>query len=229
MAYFKAVIAYLADANTQMQLSQSWVLNAPAREHQYLSQKWALQAGPRDSVLLVQVRYTCTLIKVGWPDLVLPMGSFQGTLKMAEWSWLSLIIPNGKHYAADIAAMLADGFPALMVVTRSGVQEDGVVKSDDIISVTLEEIRQDRGANNSSLSLSGHQTSGYTSDQKRIALEGVSYRADYSGKRRFRCRFDQELMPYDIAQIKATEEEIYVGEISYQVNPNVTVMEIVEA
>ena len=222
MSYYKAVIAFLADSNTQMSFSQAWELDAPARRYQYLDQKWDLQAGPRDSILLVQVRYICTLTKAGQDDLIIPMKSFQGRLKDGDPTYLSIIIPNGKDYAADIALRM-DG---ALTIVREGVQEDGAVKSDQIVSVTLEEIRQDRGADSSSLTLSGHETITYTTGQKRMALEGASYRAEYSGKRRFRCRFDQELRPGDIAQIKATEEEMTVGEISYQVSPTVTGMEV---
>lgn len=225
MAHKQAVFIFFSDTNSSMQLSQDWVLDAPAKEHHYLTQKWNLQAGPRDSILLVQVTYICTLTKVGQGDLVIPMKSFQGRLKDGDPTWLSIVIPNGKEYAADIALRL-DG---TLTITREGIQENGAVKSDDIVSVILEEIRQDRGAGNSSLGLSGHQTIGYLTGQKRIALEGTSYRAEYSGKRHFRCRFDQELRPNDIAQIKETEEEMTVGQISYQVSSNVTVMEVAEA
>ena len=224
MSYYKAVVLFFSDANSGAQLTQSWMLNAPAKRYQFLNQKWWLQAGPRDSVLLVKVKYICTITKAGYDDLVIPMKSFQGRLKDSDPTWLSLVIPNGKAYADDILLRL-DG---LIIITRQGIQENGVFKSDEIVSTILEDIRQDRGSQHSSLTLSGHKTIAYTEGQKRIALEGVNYRAEYSGKRRFRCRFDQELRPSDIAQIKATSEELTVGEISYQVNTNTTVMEVTE-
>ena len=198
-------------------LDQQYALSGSIKHVQALNQQWNLDADAYPFILLKQVRYLCTLAGFN-----LPIEGFNGRLKSGEPSYLSVRVPDGKRFADEIAARSTGE----LVIIREGVMSDGSVKSDELARVNLETVRQDQGARNSTATLVGHKQT-TNANPKLVRLEGVSYRAEYGGKRHIRCQFNQDLRPGDTAV--SGIEEIVAGVISYNVSTNITTMEIAEA
>lgn len=170
---------------------------------------------------VVRSFYRCIL--TGAPDVTLPISSFQYRLRDGDPSYLSVVVPNGAQWAAEIDAR-SNG----QIVLYKGTEDDsGNQNLVEIARATLETVRPDEGARSYSTTLTGHRTTSATSP-KTLTISNVSYRNVEGGKRRFRSQDIAEfLAPGDTAVIGA--ESIVVGEISTAVGDQYSQQEIVEA
>lgn len=213
------VIPNLASLNCR------WGLEIPTGPYPLsLNQRFQLNGYHIPATILRAVTYTLTLTGApdGVEDIVLPMSSFQSRLKDGDPSWLSAVVPNGRKYAGDV-----DARPnGEIVVTRNGYKEDGSMESVEIARVGLEENRIDEGGRSSSMSLSGHKTTS-SGAPKGVALDNVSYRAEYKGKRHVDTKMDSNVVPGDQAEM---DGQIFtIGEITRYVNAGTTKMTVTEA
>jgi len=155
-------------------------------------------------------------------DLVLPISSLQTRLRTGTPSFVSITIPGGETYAAGIAAR-SNG----AVVIERGVRfGDGSVQFVEIARVNLDDIRDDGGGRNRSITIIGHATV-TESVPKTRTLQNASMRSSSWSGRRFRASLDMNLRPGDTAIING--EAIVVGLITHSVSPLGELMEISEA
>ena len=113
-----------------------------------------------------------------------------------------------------------------MVISQGGILANGLRQLIEITRVDLDDIRQDEGGRNSSITLTGRRTVS-NADPRRVELEQVTYRSVQQGKRRYRTEVDPWIRPGDTVQVG--EEEIVVGVMTYTIRTGREQMEIVEA
>ena len=174
-----------------------------------------------------QVIYLCTLTGAadGVADVVIPISSFQATLRNGDPSYLACVIPNSTDWEAAVTAR-----PNGEIVIQKGYRlADGSTNLEEIARVDFETVRIDRGARNDSATIVGHKTVTATAP-KEWAVQGVSYYAlQADGKRRIRAAMDLFLRPGDVVIYGAGDADSFiVGRISYFVYVNWAVMEVSE-
>ena len=169
------------------------------------------------------ITYTCSLKPIagsGYADLILPISSFQGRFRSGDPSFLSVVVP-GMDYSADIAARSTGDIAVYMVKTY----RDGNRISEEIMTVDLEDIRIDEGGINQSISLSGHRTTTYSSQE--VTLAGTSYKNVLNGKNRYRCSPHLYLRPGNTVTIDG--ETFTADEINWAMSVESQTMEVAEA
>jgi len=172
-----------------------------------------------DSTIPSTIIYRCTL--TGTTDIILPISSMQARYRNGEASYLSVVVPNGTDYADEITARSSGA-----IILERGVKFfDGTQQLVEIMRVDLEDIRDDWGGSNRSVTLVGHRTTTNTSP-KTIELEGVTYLASGTGKKRLRAGMNLNLRPGDTATYGAIS--IVVDNIVYTADPSGETMEITE-
>jgi len=200
----------------------------------------ALEIGPNNPTYVwsiparkmpaAQIVYRCYLADVNettgeYENVIeLPMESWQARMKKEGPSYLSVVVPKGSSFEAEISAR-SEG----VIVIKGGYRfQDGTEALEVVATADFESLRTDTGARNDSATISGHRAEEAGQSPKVWPLSGVSYRALYeSGKRRYRCRIDMFLRPGDTAVYGS--EQIVVGEIVYTINTAFCYMEVVEA
>ena len=188
---------------------------------------WSIPARKRPAA---QIIYRCYLANVNGTTgeyenvIELPMESWQARMKKEGPSYLSVVVPKGSSFEAEISSR-SNGF----IVIKGGYRfQDGTEALEIVATAEFESLRTDTGARNDSATISGHKVQAPNLSPKTWPLSGVSYRALYeSGKRRYRCQIDMFLRPGDIAVYGS--EQIVVGEIVYTINAAFCYMEVVEA
>lgn len=167
-----------------------------------------------------KVLYSCTLS--GSPDYALPISSFQARYRSSDPTYLSVVVPNITTHIDAINARSS----GTLTVTRTTYNAAGAqLQSDEVISVTLENIRFDTGTRRSSGTLDGHKTSTFV--PKVVQLEGASYYNVSNGLKRYRCTPNNALRPGDTVQVNDVEFEIDL--ITWHVSPSAETMEVREA
>ena len=155
----------------------------------------------------------------GEEDVQIPIKSWQGRHRSGDPSYLSVTIP-GEEYSAAISAR-PNGE---MVVRMAKVNQGTVFHTEEIMRVSLEEIRLDGGGLNKSITLTGHGTASYGS--KIVPLEGVTFASASTGKLRIRAAVDIFLRPGDTATYGVNS--FTVDNITYTVSVDSQVMEVAE-
>lgn len=153
-------------------------------------------------------------------DAVIPISSFQARKRTGNPTYLAVVIPG-----FDYAQQITDRSSGEMVI-EIGYEIDGTIEfSEEILRATLEEIRTDQGANNRSISLTGHKTETFSTQI--ATLENSIYRSIQGGNlvHRF-AEIDPFLNPGDTCRTGA--DEFTVDYIIYMVNAFQTVMEVRE-
>jgi len=183
---------------------------------------WSISANQRVSLQNV---YLCVLTgdADGVADLIIPMSSFQSTMRDGDPSYLACVIPNSIDYIAAIQARTHGD-----IVVRKGYRfSDGTTQTEEICRVDYESLQIDRGGRSDSATISGHKTTSSTSP-KNINLAEVSYYGlQANGKRTYRAAPDLFLRVGDTAIYGA--ESITVGQISYQASTRQAIMQVTEA
>lgn len=159
----------------------------------------------------------------GLEDLVIPISSFQSTVRDGDPSYLACVIPNSLSYIIDIMARTNGD-----IVIKQGYKlYDGSIQAEEIIRVDYENLQITRGGRSDSATISGHKTIS-SSSPKSVNLEEVSYYGlQTDGKRTFRAKPDIFLRVGDTAVYGA--ESIVVGQISYIVDTRQAIMQVTEA
>ena len=175
-----------------------------------------------------QVIYLCTLTGAadGVADVLIPISSFQATLRNGEPSYLACVIPNSTDWEDAVTARQNGE----IVIQKGYRLADGSLNMEEIARVNFETLRIDRGARNDSATIVGHKTVTATAP-KEWAVQGVSYYAlQADGKRRIRAAIDLFLRPGDVVIYGDGEADSFiVGSISYSIYVNYAIMEVAEA
>lgn len=159
----------------------------------------------------------------GLADLLIPISSFQSTVRDGDPSYLACVIPNSVAYVADIIARTNGD----IVIKKGYKLDDGSIQAEEICRVDYESLQIARGAHNDSATISGHKTTS-SSNPKSITLTEVSYYGlQVDGKRTYRAQPDLFLRVGDTAVYGA--ESIVVGQISYIVDARLAIMQVTEA
>ena len=168
--------------------------------------------------------YRCTLSAPGLETITLPVSSFQSRLRSGTPTYLGVVIPNAPLYASAITAR-SGGTLAMDKGTRF---EDGTEHWQPLVSVSMGGIRYDTGARSSSLTLSGHATTSYTSPRTLEIKALVSEALQATGKRRARAGdVDYLLRPGDT--VICNGAAWVVGLIQISVGPRYQYMDLTEA
>lgn len=174
-----------------------------------------------------QTYYYFKLTHDGCSDLYIPIESFQGRMNSDSPSYLSVVIPNVVDYVDDIIERIDTYGITTMVIEMAYVKNNIEEYRSTLCWVDLEDIRTDRGANNQSITLSGHKTFHY--DNKNETLTGVSYRSlQANGKLLFRCS-PPNLHLRPGYQVTYGDDTIIISNISYNVSLSAQTQEITEA
>jgi len=156
----------------------------------------------------------------GTTDIQIPISSFQARKRSGNPTYVSAVVP-GFEYAGQIS----DRANGELVITL-GYEIDGTVEfTEEILRVTLEEIRTDEGPTRRAISLSGTKIETFATQI--ATVENSVYRSVQSGNlvHRF-AHVDPFLNPGDVC--RTGNDEFTVDYIIYQVNAVAIVMEVRE-
>lgn len=169
-------------------------------------------------VLGTVVNYTCTISAPTFSDLVVPISSFQMTLRQSPLQcYLNVVIPKILDYAEDISDRASGEVSVAQVV-------DGV--STTLLTANLSTIRTDQGATNRSGTLTSYKQITFPATSS-VTLFGASYKSTTNGTRRYRCLPHPDIKPMDNANING--ETFTVENIQWQVTAGTPhTMEILE-
>lgn len=155
--------------------------------------------------------------------VVVPVSSFQSTMRLTGQSFLQLVVPNGDVYIDDLT--LEKGNP--MTVEKGYRYADGSTSPlETIATAPFEILRSDDGPRGMTLSLSGYGT-GVTGGDRTRELRGVTYRSISEARRRVRSDVDLFLRPGDTA-LDTDGVEFTVGVIQHFVDARNEAMEVVQ-
>lgn len=171
-----------------------------------------------------QRKYLCTFTAAGESDIVIPVSSITGSLSTLVSS-VSVVVPNGVKYAAEIAKRAAGN----LVISAIEIYTDGTSAQTDTQSFTVSSISQDKGGRSFSVTVRATATLTPASIPKRVDLQSVVYiRTNEQGKRKVRCGLDKDLLPSDLAALSA-DDDFIVDRITQVVNGPEMFMELMEA
>jgi len=159
----------------------------------------------------------------GLTDLVIPISSFQSTVRDGDPTYLACVIPNSIDYIADISARTNGD-----IIIKQGYKlHDGSIQAEEIIRVDYENLQDARGGRSASATISGHKTTSSSSPKSVELEEATYYGLQANGKRTFRAKPDIFLRVGDTAVYDT--ESITVGQISYNVDTRQAIMQVTEA
>jgi len=174
-----------------------------------------------------QIIYTCTLTGANesptLDDAVLPLSSFQATLRNRTPSYLSCVIPFQNEIPDQIAAR-----PNGEIQVRKGYRlTDGTYNTEIIATANFESAAQYEGDRSGSIELTGYKTTTNAAPAERT-LSGISYKnRQHNGKMVVRCDVNLFLKPGDVANYGTGT--MTVGIIRLVVNEYQAFMEVTEA
>lgn len=144
-------------------------------------------------------------------DIEIPMSRFTARKFSGTPSSLSVIVPNGSAYAADISARPN----ADIIITRHRLFRSGLTIVEEIINVNFNDFRQDTGANSDSITFGGRrQTTNTTPTTVSVDLPVI--RRIVNGTLGYRTIVDPAIQPGDTAFING--ETYVVNNIAYTVD-----------
>lgn len=167
-------------------------------------------------------RQTIYQAKVG--EMLVPVSSFQSTMRLAGQSFVQLVVPGGDAYIDDLEAIAA-GSP--MTVAKGYRYFDGSLSPlETIAQASFDGMRPDEGTRGITLTLSGYAP--FEPAELRVRnLRGVRYRSMPSGRRRVRCEIDIFLRPGDTV-VDTDGTEFTVATIQHFVGPSSEAMEVLQ-
>lgn len=165
--------------------------------------------------------FTLTGSADGVADITIPMSTFNYRLRDGDPGYLQVTLP-GVEYADAIAARSNGEMVVEMAFAVDGVEHH----REELARIDLEEIRVDEGTTSRTITLTGHRTESWSA--KIVTLAGITYKAEYGGKRRVRCAEpDMYLRPGDTVRVGS--ESWTAGYVQTVIGNRVKWMEVVEA
>jgi hypothetical protein len=199
------------------------ILAVTARNPSYT---WAV---PANRMNRAQVIYRCTLTGAadGLSDVILPMSSFQATMRNGDPSYLAVYVPNSAAYS-DLVTARRHG----AIVIQKGFRfDDGTEQMEVFVRMNYESLRLDRGGRSDTMTVTGHRTCTATGP-KTWAVSGASFLGVSSeGKRRIRTAPDLFLRVGDTCIFgTGINDSLIVAVITYvvQASPAYVTMEVSE-
>lgn len=191
----------------QLDLVVNYFLEIDALSHAHSVDQLILVPGAIPELALgTVVTYTCTIAAPTFTDLVVPISSFQMTLRQSPLQcYLNVVIPKILDYAEDISDRAAGTVTIAQVV-------DGV--STDLLEANISTIRTDQGATSRSGTITSYKQITFPAASS-VALFGASYKSTTDGTRRYRCLPHPDIKPMDDANING--ETFTVENIQWQV------------
>lgn len=168
-------------------------LTVPAADLVFTSTAPALTIEPDTSVpSTIIYRMYLTGAADATSDVELPVSSFQSRLRNNKPTYLSIVVPNGEVWADSVATR-----PNGQIVVKRGARYvDGSEQLVEIVRADLENVSDDGGGRNRTLTLRGHQTTDHGTP-KGITLQSVTFRQSTGSGRKFRSELDLNLRPGD--------------------------------
>ncbi|MDF1577668.1 MAG: hypothetical protein P1P81_04390, partial [Desulfobulbales bacterium] len=166
------------------------------------------------------ILFFCTLTGApdGLTDALLPISSFQCQHRSGRPSYLSVTIPGEDYNGAVTARVNGE-----LLITMAKKHKGDVYHTEEIVRVSLEEIRPTGGGRNQTLQLSGHGTIEYSA--KTVHLTDITYALDATSGARLRLGVpDIYLRPGDTVIYDAYN--FPVDTISWSVNASQQQMEV---
>jgi hypothetical protein len=156
-------------------------------------------------------------------DAEIKISSFQARKRNGDPTYVSVVVP---YSTAGIELQLITDRANGDIVIDLGYEIDGAIAlREEILRVTLDEIRDDKGGSSRSLSLSGHKTESFIGQVSTV--NDPIYRSLQSNNRVFRfAEIDPYLKPGDTCIVGS--DEFTVDYIVYMVNEYQTFMEVRE-
>jgi hypothetical protein len=187
-------------------------------------QLWAQRGSAVWTPVITATTYTLTLTGAadGVDDIVLPMASFSTRLSRDGSSYLQVSVPNGRRYAADIAARSRGD----LVISRGDRYTDDRLDVVEIARATVAQVMPSYGGRASSVSVQGRRDPIATTPRS-VIVAGVSSWSISGGKNRWRARINNDLRPGDTAVVDG--RSAVIGEIVHNVNAANAYMDIAEA
>lgn len=164
-------------------------------------------------LMIVKRAFKCLLIAPSLPDLLLPIASINGTLNANKLSTLNVVCPDGKTYAADIAARV-DGDIRLTFCEWS---LDGSYLETVLPDFHIDRPTSDRGAAAWSVALSATKTLSNNSPIAHSAIGSATVNINSDGKRRVRMDCNARVRPGDTLLLESGESMI-TNAITYTIS-----------
>ena len=115
---------------------------------------------------LLQTFYTLTI--TGSPDLVVPISSWQATLRSGTGSdYLQAVIPA----ASSLTQAIADRAGGRLVISKGYRFDDGSERSEPIVEAEFSQLRSDRGPRNYTVTVSGFLPASAAQQSERVLRE----------------------------------------------------------
>ncbi len=166
-------------------------------------------------------RQTIYQAKVG--EQVVPVSSFQSTMRLAGQSFVQLVVPGGDAY---LDALEGEAGSTMTIAKGYRYADDSLSPLETIAQAPFEELRSDDGQRGLTLTLSGYGP--FEASGVRVrTLRGATYRSINQGRRRVRCEIDLFLRPGDTA-VDTDGTQFSVGVIQHFVGASSDFMEVVQ-
>lgn len=198
--------------------TERYALNAKELRKGVLVDQWSLTADPVWTPVVTAVHYRLTLRDTGFPDLELPMSSFQSRVRQGRPSFLEVYVPGILDYLDDIN----DRIDGELVVEMGTRKTDGSISVIEIARGGLQDVRYDRGPTSSTGTLTGRKTQTFSTN-KTIQISEVELVSNTSTNR-IRCKVLNEVQPGDT--IEAAGISFKVDLIQHIVSPQQAYMEL---
>jgi hypothetical protein len=200
-----------------------WIVNIPAAAFTLTAMglmPYTL-APPNNQV--VRSVFRAYLVTPGYPDLELPISSFQARTRLSTPNYLAVVVPNPLPYIDAITERSAG---RLVIKTGFALADDTEVL-EELTSGAFNRFRYDLGPFSGSATLVAYDYRAPRASLTRT-IRGISLRSMSDGVRRIRCEPDMYLQPGDVADL-GDGETLTVEQISYIVGASQATMEISEA
>ena len=116
----------------------------------------------------------------GKDDVIIPMTSFQCRLRSGDPTYLSVSVP----YTDDYAEYINDRPNGEMIIKMALIYQGEEMARSEIVRVDLENVSDDEGTKNHTITLTGHKTE--TFDGNTVTLANAVYRSNKDGAIRLR-------------------------------------------
>lgn len=143
----------------------------------------------------------------------------------ARPSYLSCVVPNSSLYADEITSRQNGE----IIIRKGYLMSNGTRNLEEIVRADFEYLMIDRGSRSDSGTITGYKTRSFNSPKTRRIDNVTYYGVDSSGRKRIRANIDLFLKPNDVCVYGSGVSDYFtVGQITYSVNINNAIMEVVE-
>lgn len=143
----------------------------------------------------------------------------------ARPSYLSCVVPNSSLYADEITSRQNGE----IIIRKGYLMSNGTRNLEEIVRADFEYLMIYRGSRSDSGTITGYKTRSFNSPKTRRIDNVTYYGVDSSGRKRIRANIDLFLRPNDVCVYGSGVSDYFtVGQITYSVNINNAIMEVVE-